>query len=340
MKAVYITKEHKMEIRELPKPDIRQADDVLIGITAASICACDSEIAEGSHPFAGTEMILGHEFGGIVEAAGSAVTDLKPGDKVCVDPVTSCGKCPSCRRKRPNICLSLQTMGVHRNGGFTEYVCVSRKQVHAYRDQTISNELLSLAEPFSIGAQTNYRAGTGSLDKVVVIGSGAIGLCAMQAARMRGAAVMMTDVIENRLSRARDMGADLTADVSRKDFHKTVMDFTDGQGADVIINTACVAGSMEESIAAAAYGARIVTVGLVSYPSQIPQSELTKKELDIYGSRLSTRLFPMVVDGIDRGKLTPDRLVTHRFHFTEIEKGFEIIKTQPQNVCKVVLTFD
>ena len=74
MKAVYITKEHKMEIRELPKPDIRQEDDVLIRITAASICACDSEIAEGSHPFAGTDMILGHEFGGIVSGRVVATT--------------------------------------------------------------------------------------------------------------------------------------------------------------------------------------------------------------------------------------------------------------------------
>ena len=259
---------------------------------------------------------------------------------MCVDPVTSCGRCPSCRRGRPNICHSLRTMGVHRNGGFTEYVCVSRKQVYAYRNQAIPNELLSLAEPLSIGAQTNYRANTGPLDKVLVIGSGAIGLCAMQAARMRGAAVMVTDVIEKRLSRALDMGAELTAGVPKKDFQRSVMDFTHGQGADVIINTACVGGSMEEAIAAAAYGARIVTVGLVSRPSLIPQSELTKKELDIYGSRLSTRLFSTVVDGIDRGKLTPDRLVTHRFHFTDIEKGFEIIKSQPQNVCKVVLTFD
>lgn len=340
MKAVYITKEHKMEIRERLKPEIKNEDDVLIRITAASICACDSEIAEGSHPFAGTDMILGHEFGGIVEEVGSGVRDLKPGDKVCVDPVTSCGECPSCRRGRPNICLSLRTMGVHRDGGFTEYVCVQRKQVYAFKNQLISEHLLSLAEPFSIGAQANFRADTGPKDKVVVIGAGAIGLCAMQMARMRGACVLITDMIDERLKRAEDMGADIAVNVSKTDFQEAVQKFTKGYGADVIINTACARGTMEDSVMAAAFGGRIVTVGLVSDPSLIKQSELTKKELSIYGSRLSTRLFSQVVEGIDHGILSPEKLVTHNVHFTDIEKGFQIIKKQPQSVCKIVLTFD
>lgn len=340
MKAVYITGDHRMEIREVPKPVIRREDDVLIRITAASVCACDSEIAEGSHPFAGTDMILGHEFGGIVEETGRGVSDLKPGDKVCVDPVTACGECPSCRRGRPNICLRLQTMGVHRDGGFTEYVCVSRGQVYAYQNREISPYLLSLAEPFSIGAQTNFRADTGPLDKVVVIGAGAIGLCAMQAAKMRGAAVMVTDVIENRLKRASSVGADLAVNAAETAFRGAVEEFTDGYGADVIINTACVPGTMEDSVLAAAYGGRIVTVGLVGYPSRIVQAELTKKELSIHGSRLSTRLFAPVVQGIDRGVLTPEKLVTHKIHFTNIQRGFDIIKEKPESVCKIVLTFD
>lgn len=339
MKAVYINSDHLLEIREMAQPKIQNPMDIKIKITSASLCACDHEIAEGKHPFAGADMVLGHEFGGIVEEVGTKVSDIRPGDKVCVDPLTSCGVCHSCLSKRPNICTDLKTMGVHINGGFTEYIVVDRRQVHPYGNQAISEKILSLAEPYSVGAQTNLRADTQLGDKVVVIGAGAIGLCAMQVAKMRGADVLVADLVDNRLKRAEEMGADAAVNTGKKDFMAQVMEFTDGLGADVIINTACAGGTMESAIEAAAYGARIVTVGLNQIPCTFAQADLTKKEITICGSRLSTRLFPYVVKGIDRGFLTPEKLVTHWIKLENIREGFELSKNHPDNVCKVMIDF-
>ena len=167
MKAVYVNEAHRLEIVDLPKPEITRDDDVLIRITSAGICSSDLEIAAGVHPFARYPMIIGHEFGGIVEQVGAGVTHVAAGDRVTVDPVTSCGKCHSCLQGKPNVCLHLATMGVHRDGGFAEYAVVPEKNVYVFRKLGIDPSILGLAEPYSIGVQTNFRGGTRKGDRVM-----------------------------------------------------------------------------------------------------------------------------------------------------------------------------
>ena len=192
MKAVYVNEAHRLEIVELPKPEIRHDNEVLIRITSAGICSSDQEIAAGVHPFARYPMIIGHEFGGVVEAVGAGVSRAAVGDKVTVDPVTSCGRCHSCLRGKPNVCLHLAIMGVHRDGGFAQYAVVPEQDVYVFRSPDVDVSLLGLAEPYSIGMQANFRAGTRKGDRVMVLGAGPIGICAMQEARWRGAEVTMT----------------------------------------------------------------------------------------------------------------------------------------------------
>ena len=187
--------------------DICNQHDVLLRITSAGICAVDLAIAAGTHPFAKAGMIMGHEFGGIVEQTGASVSALKAGDKVTVDPVCACGACHSCGLGRPNICRHLETMGVHRDGGFADFFVVDQSRVYRYQNQDLDTTLLGVAEPYSIGAQTNMRAGVTTRDFVVVLGAGAIGLTAMQDAKRRSAKVLVVDLIDARLERAAQMGA-------------------------------------------------------------------------------------------------------------------------------------
>lgn len=340
MKAVYVNEAHRLEIVDLPKPEITRDDDVLIRITSAGICSSDLEIAAGVHPFARYPMIIGHEFGGIVEQVGAGVTHVAAGDRVTVDPVTSCGKCHSCLRGKPNVCLHLATMGVHRDGGFAEYAVVPEKNVYVFRKPGIDPSILGLAEPYSIGVQTNFRGGTRKGDRVMVLGAGPIGICAMQEARWRGAEVAITDLLDSRLQRAAAMGADHTINAGETDPAAWCQAQYGGDGADVVINTVGNAASLAQSIQLAAFGGTIVSVSLDKRPAPISQAEITKKELTIAGSRLNLHHFGHVVEAIESGAFQPELLRSHTFHFTEIRKALALIREHPELVSKVALSFD
>jgi len=340
MKAIYVSSDYKMDIIDCPKPVIQNADDVLIKVTSAGICSSDLEIIAGRHPFARYPMIVGHEFGGIVEAIGNVVTDLQTGDKVTVDPVTSCGTCHSCKIGKPNVCLNLKTMGVHQNGGFCQYVVVPFKQVYCFANQSIDQSLLGLAEPFSIGAQINYRAEITVRDHVLIMGSGPIGLCAMQEAKHRGASVMMTDLINSRLLRAKDMGADFVVNAGTEVIEELFVSTFGEAAPDVVIDTVCTPDSFSQAIRYAAFGGRVVIVGVETRASQVCQADIMKKELTILGSRLNLGQFAHVVEGIDKGYLEPQKLCSHTLPFSEIESGLRLIKEQPEKVCKINLSFE
>lgn len=340
MKAVYVNEAHRLEILDLPKPEITHDDDVLIRITSAGICSSDLEIAAGIHPFARYPMIIGHEFGGIVEQTGAGVAHVATGDKVTVDPVTSCGKCHSCLRGKPNVYFHLATMGVHRDGGFAEYVVVPEKNVYVFRKPGIDPSILGLAEPYSIGVQTNFRGGTRRGDRVMVLGAGPIGICAMQEARWRGAEVAITDLLDSRLQRAGMMGANHTINAGKIDPLAWCRTQYGGDGVDVVINTVGSAASLTQSIELASFGGTIVSVSLDKRPAQISQAEITKKELTIAGSRLNLHHFGHVVDAIESGWFQPEMLRSHTFHFTEIRKALTLIHEHPELVSKVALSFD
>ena len=122
MKAVYVSKPYEISIVEVPKPEIREGNEVLIKVLCGGICGSDIGIFNGTNSLATYPRIIGHEFGGIVEEVGADVTDLKPGDHVAVDPVRSCGHCYACTHDRHNVCNTVEVVGVHRDGGFAESV--------------------------------------------------------------------------------------------------------------------------------------------------------------------------------------------------------------------------
>ena len=340
MKAVHVSRSHGPVIAELPKPEICHEDQVLIRVTSAGICSSDVEVAGGTHPFAKYPMIMGHEFGGIVEAVGAKVEGIAVGDKVTVDPVTSCGTCHSCLRGKQNVCRRLATMGVHRDGGFAEYAAVPCRNVYRFRNGKTDPGLLGLAEPYSIGVQINHRACTGKGDQVMILGSGPIGICAMQEARFRGAAVAMTDLVTARLERAKRMGADFVIHAGETDPLGWADRQYGGDGADVVVDTVGTAASLAQAVELAAYGGTIVNVSLNKTPAMIRQSEITKKELTIVGSRLNLNHFRHVVDNIENGWFQPELLKSHSFHFTQIQEALDLIRTRPEKVMKVVLEFN
>lgn len=339
MKAIKVTEPFKVELVDVEKPVITAPDDVIVRVTSGGICGSDIGIYNGTNSLATYPRIIGHEFGGIVSEVGSGVTRIKVGDKVAVDPVVSCGHCYACKIGRHNVCSTLEVMGVHRDGGFGEYVKAPESNIHKF-NQDFDESLLGIVEPYTIGMQINNRGEVKAGDQVLIMGSGPIGICALQVAKGRGARVMMTDLVRERLDKAVSMGADEVVLVSEENLEEQIAKFTNGEGIPVIIDTVCTPASFEQSVKLVCPAGRVVVIGLKAQPSQIVMAEITKKEITIVGSRLNCNCFDSVIEGFENGSLQPEQLKTAQFNCGDIQKAFDLIQEHPQDVLKVVVTFD
>ncbi len=339
MKAVIIPQPHMLEIADLPKPVLEADDDVIIRITSAGICGSDIGIYLGTNSLATYPRLIGHEFGGIVEAVGAGVSSCKVGDLVAVDPTTvSATNSYAIRVGRYNVDRSLRVMGVHRDGGFAEFVSVPAANVHRF-EGPFDPALLGVVEPYTIGWQICERAGIASGDRVLILGAGPIGSCAMQIARSRGARVIITDILDRRLERAAAAGADVTINTRTQDLDAAIAAFTDDEGIEVIVDSVCRPETLRQAVLTAAPAGRVVCLTTAADEVSLPAAEITKKELTIYGSRLTRGGFPHVIAEIEAGRLDPARIVSHRYPLERAETAIRHLIDNPADTLKVVLDF-
>lgn len=340
MKAIIVDQPMSLRVADVPKPVIGDKE-VLIRVISAGICGSDIGIYYGTNSLVTYPRLIGHEYGGEVVEIGREVKNLKVGDLVAVDPVRSCGHCYACTHDRHNVCSTLEVTGVHRDGGFAEYVAAEEQYCYTMDMPGFPKEYLCLVEPYSIGVQVNHRGRVAAGDNVLIMGSGPIGLCIMQAAKYRGATVTMTDLVDSRLQRALEMGADHVLNGGDADYQQQALALTEnGQGFTVVIDTVCAAWSFPQALDMACPAGRVVSLGLIDKPSQVAQVSITKKELDVVGSRLSNYRFPEVIECFKNGAFTPEKLCTHKISYQDAEKAFHEIKEHPENVCKIIISFN
>ena len=232
LKAV-LEKPFKLKLLELDVP-VAKKKEVLIKVLVAGICGSDLHAYRGTQPFLSYPRVLGHEIAGEIAEVGEGIKELRRGDLVTVDPVFSCGKCYACRVGRGNCCRDVKVMGVHIDGGFSQYITVPADIVYK-APEDISPEILVLTEPLSIGTQANNRADVSGEDTVAILGAGTIGLASLLIAKSKDCKVIIADLISNRLKLARELGADRVVNVREEDLMKVITDFTNGDGASVVI---------------------------------------------------------------------------------------------------------
>ena len=339
MKAIRVNNPKNIEIVEVAMPNQPLEEEVLIKVKAAGICGSDLHIFHGTNPMATYPRIIGHEFAGEIVEIGSKVEGFQVGDHVAVDPVINCGTCYPCRIGRHNVCASLEVRGVHVDGGFCQYVTLPQQSVHKISPD-IPWQVAALIEPFSIAAQVVARGEIIGEDSVLILGAGPIGLAVLKVAKMVGAKVMITDLVQARLDKALQMGANLTINTSSQNVEEVVMQETGGLGVTVVVEAVGLPELLEEAVKVTSPAARVVVLGLSKTPSQVAQYYITKHELDIRGSRLNAHRFPQVIQWFTNGELKPEQLISHTFKFTEVDKALHIIETEPEKVCKVILFFD
>jgi L-gulonate 5-dehydrogenase len=335
MKSIVIEKPEKLMLqnRERPEP---ATGEIRVKVRYASICGSDIHIWHGHNPFAKYPRVIGHEFFGVIDAVGDGVDKKRIGERVVIDPVISCGHCYPCSVGRPNVCETLQVIGVHRDGGFSEYTCAPA--ANAYRlPPGIADKLASLVEPFTIAANITAFLKPEPADVALVYGAGPIGLTVVQV--LKGVygvqQVIVADRITERLSMARKNGADLTLNNGET----PLATLLEGVRPTLIIDAACHPAILSEATTLASPAARIGMLGFSAAECAITQQTITSKELSIFSSRLNSKRFPQVIEWLDKGLIQPEKLITHYFPLAEIDQAMTLFENNPHSCCKVVISF-
>jgi L-gulonate 5-dehydrogenase len=296
-------------------------------------------IYHGKNPFARYPRVIGHEALGTVAAFGAEVQGFAIGDRVALDPVVSCGVCRACRSGRPNVCRNIQVVGVHCDGGMSEFCVIPAANAVKVPDN-LSDRAAVMAEPYSIAANIMLRSEAEATDIALIYGAGVIGLASLHAAGMKGIRCIVVDVDDARLERAKALGAARVVNSRHESVEAAVKAETADYGVTLVVDAAGAPGVLEQAVQIAGPAGRIMVLNFQPGTSAIPQSELVKKELSLLGSRLSRRLIPQVLEWFASGAIDPEKLVSHEFDFRQVKEAFQLMEERPEAVCKVQLTFE
>lgn len=338
MKSVVMTAPGSIVIKEAdrPTPDPNEA---LLQVLYGGICGTDLSAYRGVMPYVTYPYVPGHEFSARIVAVGENPYGLKTGMIVTGNPYYNCGKCYSCERGLLNCCEQNRTCGVHRKGWFSEYVTLPFERI--YPGDGISARLMALVEPFCISYHGVKRANVKKGERVLVVGAGTIGTLAAISAKLAGAEVTVCDVSANKLALARMHGVDqyLLSDTPER-FTSLVREYTQAKGYDVTIEAVGLPSTFQSCIDSAAYGGRVVLIGVSKKNLDFKFSTVQKKELAIFGSRNAVKSdFAEVIEIVKSGRVDLESLVTNTYDFTQAADAFEHFDKNASDTLKVLLQF-
>ena len=308
MDALVCAAPGELVLERRPIPD-RAADEVLIRVRRVGICGTDMHIFRGAQPFLAYPRVMGHELSGeVVQAPDDS--GLALGDPVYVMPYMSCGTCAACRKAKPNCCMNIQVLGVHRDGGMAQYLAVPAGFVRKAEGVTLDEA--AMIEFLAIGAHAVRRAGITPGQSVLVVGTGPIGIAATLFAKLQGGVVTALDGRRDRLAFCRDhLGTDHIVDLSA-DTPKVLAELTGGDFFDVVFDATGAPKAMEAGFAYVAHGGTYVLISVVGADITFSDPEFHKRETTLLGSRNATpEDFDAVVAAMRAGRVPTKALNTH-----------------------------
>ena len=348
MKAIYINAPGEVEIKEIEKP-VRKPGEALLKVLYGGICGSDLGSYRGTFAYFDYPRIPGHEFSAEIVEVDENEYGLKEGMIVTCNPYFNCGHCYSCDRGIVNACMDNQTMGCQRDGAFCEYITMPVERI--YDGKGVDAKLLAAIEPFCIGYHGVQRAGVKKGDKVLVVGAGTIGVLAACAAKALGGEVYLCDVAKKKLQYAIDtFGFDgMILNNSEDALEKATGEITgsidirgtkNNYGFDVCIEAVGLPSTFQNCIDAAAFGGKIVLIGVGKKNLDFNFTLLQKKELNVFGSRNAMKKdFIELIDLVKDGKVDLEKVITNTYKFDDAAKAFNDFATNGGEMLKVVLDF-
>ncbi len=342
MKALVLTAYNQLEYLDVPQPEAGP-EEVLIRVAACGICGSDVHGMDGSSGRRIPPIIMGHEASGTIEAVGEQVTDWQVGDRVTFDSTIYCGRCHFCRSGRFNLCDNRRVLGVscdefRRDGAFAEYVAVPQHIVYRLPDG-LPFEQAAAVEPVSIAMHGVDRLPIRINDTAVVIGTGMIGLLAVQVLRAAGCGrIIAVDVDPARLQLAKRLGADEILSPRQADVVEETLRLTAGRGADVAVEAVGITETVATAIHAVRKGGSVSLVGNLTPQVDLPLQRVVTRELTLYGSCASVGEYPACLEMIARGAIDVATLINSVAPLSEGAAWFERLHRAEDGLMKVILT--
>lgn len=348
MKALFSYAPYDNRLEEVSIPEIGE-DELLVKVQGCGICAGDVKSYHGGIRIWGTSeenryieapVTGGHEFFGEVAAAGSNRSDFKPGDRVVAEQIVPCRECEFCRQGKYWMCTGSAVYGFkqHINGGFAEYIRLHKNSIIHRIPDSFTTEQAVLTEPIACGMHAVELADIRHDDVVVIAGLGAIGTSMVNLAGLYLPKMIIgIDVKDFRLDMGKKYGADYVLNPAKCNVAEEIRKLTGGYGCDVYIEASGSPKSVAQGLDALKNHGRYVQMGVFADEVKADWNVIGDgKELSIKGSHLSALTFQSVIDGIEKGLIKTDGLISHSFRLDEWEDAFEAAEKEPE-AMKIML---
>lgn len=327
----------EIEFREVAIPEIKD-NQVKIKIRKIGICGSDIHVYHGKHPFTTYPVTQGHEVSGEIVELGKEVKDLRIGQKVTIQPQVVCGKCHPCRHGKYNLCEELKVMGFQTTGVASQYFVTESSKVTPLPEE-MSDDEGAMIEPLAVAVHAVKRAGDVKGLKIAVLGAGPIGNLVAQAAKGMGAeSVLITDISDIRLEKAKECGVAYTANTKREDFGEAMLRCFGPDKADVIYDCAGNDITMGQAIKYARKGSTIILVAVYEGMAAVDLAVLNDHELD-----LNTTMMYRDEDYREAIKLANEKkvlltpLISRHFAFRDYLKAYQYIDDNRETTMKVII---
>ncbi|HYW94937.1 MAG TPA: alcohol dehydrogenase catalytic domain-containing protein [Bacteroidales bacterium] len=345
MKAMMLTGIRQMEMREIPDPMIVNDTDVLIRMKTIGVCGSDvhyyttgkigSQVVQ--YPFP-----VGHEGAGEVVKVGSAVTMVKPGDRIAIEPAMPCGECDQCLAGRPHTCRKLRFLGCpgQADGCLSEYIVMPETSCIPIPDNLTYDEA-AISEPLSIGVYAVQESIPMKGAKVGILGFGPIGMSVLLPALAEGAGeIYVTDKINDRLELAKKAGASWTGNPDEEDVVKKVKD-REPLLLDVVFECCGQQEAVDQAIEMLKPGGKLMIIGIPEFDRwSFSVDEMRHKEITVRNVRRQNNCVEKSLDMMENGDVDVSLMPTHRYKFEDTKQAFDLVTEYKDGVMKAMIDFE
>jgi L-iditol 2-dehydrogenase len=340
MKQSVMTSPGRIEFRDIPVP-VPAANEVLIRMKRIGVCGSDIHVWHGKHALTPYPVVQGHEVSGIIEKVGSSVRGFAPGQAVTIQPQVTCGTCYPCTHGAYHICDSLKVMGFQTTGAGSEYFAVEASKVLKLPPK-MDLEHGAMIEPAAVAVHALGRAGNVSGMKVLVLGAGPIGNLVAQCAKGLGAAeVMITDVSDFRLAKAKECGIGLCVNIGKNDLAAAVKENFGEAKADLILECVGAQPTIAQAVAVARKGTDIIVVGVFGDKPVVDMGTVQDRELRLIGTLMYREPdWKKAIELVEKKKIHLAPLITDHFEFADYTKAYEYIDANREKAMKVMIVVD
>lgn len=327
----------EIEFREVPMPAAGKGQ-VVVKIMKIGICGSDIHVYHGKHPFTSYPVTQGHEVSGSIYEVGEGVENFKVGQKVTIQPQIFCGKCYPCTHGKYNLCEELKVMGFQDVGMASHYFAVDASKVTALPEDMDFDEG-AMIEPTAVACHAVCRAGDVTGMKIAVLGAGPIGNLVAQAAKAMGAAsVMITDVSDIRLKKAKECGIDFAYNTKERNFGEAMVECFGPDKADVIYDCAGNDITMGQAIQYARKGSTIILVAVYAGMAHVDLAVLNDHELDLNTTMMyRNEDYVKAIELVNEKKIKLRPLMSKTFAFRDYLQAYRYIDENRETSMKILI---